>query len=150
MPQPITVLNLFPTRDKRQSDDLPYNPGRAPKYWADPDALTSDEDMVIYERVLVGIKDGQPQWRRLFLAPYEAATYNIPPTGIGMTNVPGADKPPVPVPMRELADDEVIKPGFGNVPVVWKASEIATPDQASGFTGDDRALLKAIAAKLGA
>ena len=154
--QPITALNLFPTYGSREDYTAatgkpcpPWNPKRLPKSWEDLSALSSTEDMVVYDRTFTGFVSGLPKWRRLFLTPAEAASVNIPP--VGVPEVPGADKPGVPCPMRELADDEVLKPGPGpmgiGAPQVWKESELAGIEV--GFCASDRALLVKIGQKLG-
>jgi hypothetical protein len=167
MPQPISTLYLFPVYDTRESyaaatgqPPPDWNPLRQPKGWFDPKAPQSPSRRVVYDRAMVLNDKGSPLWDdrgnlildALVLDKIEAATVNIAPKGPGMTNVPGADVAEVPAPMRELKDDEVIKPSRPmNIPVVYLASEL-TPvgDQAAGFTGADRADLKAIKAKVGA
>jgi hypothetical protein len=77
----------------------------------------------------------------------EAATVNIPPKGTGTTNVPGADVPEVPVPLRPLEPNEELYFDWGSILMV-KNTDLFEQSE-TGFTQEDRALLKQIAAKLG-
>lgn len=154
MPQAISILNIFPTYATREDYTArtgkpcpAWNSTRKPKSWEDSSAVQATEDMMVYDRIFLGMDGaGNPKWKRLFLVPGEAAIVNIPPTGPGMTNVPGADQPVIACPMRELAEDEIIKAGFGNLPVLWKASEIAT--QEIGWTAAEKELLLAAARRI--
>jgi hypothetical protein len=156
----IGNLYLFPyfsTREEYQratgQEPPPWDPTRAPKYWFDPNAKNSRSRRVVYERVIADPPagpDGKPMLDALVLDRDEAATVNIPPKGTGFTNVPGADKPEVPVPLRELGPDEELAFGIGGTVVVRNKKLWAELEQGSGnFTAADRALLRAIAEKLG-
>lgn len=160
MPQPLSVLNLFATFATREEYEAKtgkpcpaWDPKRQPKAWEDPDAhkvlVVGQVSYMLYDRIFVALSpQGDPVWDSLGLPVGDAKTVNIPPRGEGQTNVPGADQPEVPCPLRELADDEVLKAGFGNVPQVFKSAELVSIDV--GFTQVDRDLLIKIAAKLGA
>jgi hypothetical protein len=167
MPKPISTLYLFPVYETREAYEQAtgqpcpaWNPYRQPKGWFDPAARQNPSRRVIYDRAMVLADNGSPTWNdegdliidALVLDREEAATVNIPPRGTGMTNVPGADVAEVPAPMRDLLDGETIKPSRPlSIPTVYLASELMpVGEDASGFTGADRALLKAIATKLGA
>lgn len=160
MPQPISVLNLFTTYGTRDAykastgkDTPAWNQTRPPKYWEDPKAvkkgMMNGVPVMIYDRVYAGFDQaaGEPLWDMLILPVEEAKTVNIPPTGDGMTNVPGADQDPVPCPVRELQDGEIVKLEFGAIPKVYNADELQ--DVAVGFCQRDRDMLERIAAKLG-
>jgi len=129
-----------------------WNPSRSPKYWFDPKAKDSVRSRVAYRQALVTSEKGaplaDPQGKPLLdvlvLPKEEAATVNIPPN---RTNTPGADAPFVPVPLRELEANEELFFAFGGVVAVRNTSFEAPAE--SGFTASDRALLKAIAAKMG-
>jgi hypothetical protein len=159
----IQHLYLFPmyaTRDEyRQAtgEEPPaWNPYRAPKGWFDPKAKSSPSRRVVYElalathpdtgAVLAG-PDGKPLLDALVLDRDEAATVNIPPTDTGSTNVPGADQPQVPVPLRPLEPNEELFFDFGRSVAVKNLDLF--PELEVGFTHQDRILLKAIATKLG-
>lgn len=158
--QPISVLNLFPTYATREayeqttSKPCPaWDQTRAPKAWEDPAAQqklkVGTVPYTVYDRIFVGFDAaGAPKFEPLGMPVSEAKTVNIPPKGEGMTNVPGTGAPEVPCPIRELEDDEILKPGFGNVPQVFRAAELVTVD--TGFTQADRELLIKIANKVGA
>jgi hypothetical protein len=76
----------------------------------------------------------------------EAAGVNIPPKGLGMANVPGADKPEIPPPLRALRADEELFVPFGSI-VAVRVKGTLEPDR--GFTEEDRSVLLAIARKVG-
>jgi hypothetical protein len=132
--------------------EAPWNPNHPPKYWEDPNAVLSPRRNVVYDLALVYDEkgypvagpDGKPMLDVLLVPKDEAASVNIPPQG---TNVPGAEVPAVPVPLRPLEANEELVFAFGNVPVVRNKEEFAK--SADGFTAEDRALLKAIAQRLG-
>lgn len=158
--QPISVLNLFQTYASREAYEQStgktcptWDPTRAPKAWEDPGAQqklkVGTVAYTVYDRIFVGFDaSGAPIFEPLGMPVAEAKTVNIAPTGPGSTNVPGASAPTVPCPLRELEDDEVLKPGFGNVPQVFRAAELVTVD--TGFTQADRELLIKVANKVGA
>ncbi|MBM3740315.1 MAG: hypothetical protein FJW39_31560 [Acidobacteria bacterium] len=155
----ITKLQLFPVyatvEDFQKATGNPapaFDASRAPKLWFDPKAAESPRRNVVYDNVvalgpqgqpLTG-PDGKPALEPMLLSREHAATVNIPPR---LANVPGANVPEVPVPLRPLNANEEIYLDFGGVMV----RDTSVPDESdrSGFTGTDRALLKAIAAKLG-
>jgi hypothetical protein len=159
----ISNLYLFPTYATREEyktatgQEAPeWNPYRQPKCWFDPNALQSTSRRIIYEYALATDPDtggtifdeqGRPKLDALVLDRDEAAAVNIPPKGTGMTNVPGADVPEVPVPMRALEPNEELFLDFGAVIVVRNKDLYAQIDV--GFSASDRALLEKIAKKLG-
>jgi hypothetical protein len=158
---PITSLNLFRSYGRREDYEeqtgLPcpvWNEGRHPQAWCDPKAKKTFSiggvPYTLYARVFINYDEvvKQPIWEELVIPTAEAQTVNIPPKGLGMTNVPGADQPDVPCPVRELADDEVISAVWGAIPMVFKTGELEAV--VVGFTAGDRVLLERIAAKLGA
>ncbi len=156
----LSNLYLFPYYQTREDYERsvgqappPWDPNRPPKYWFDPNARQSTRRNVVYDFViatsesgtpLVG-PDGKPMLDLLVLPKEEAATVNIPPKHVA--NVPGADRPEVPCPLRALEPDEELAFDFGGVVVVRNKN--LYPSLEVGFTAEDRALLRAIAAKLG-
>lgn len=165
MPRPnlpvygIGELHLFPVYMSREEfkratgqEPPPFDPKRPPKYWADPSALTSVRPTVVYQQALVVKDDGQPLFIDgkpvldiLALPRMVAASVNIQPAGSSPDPMAG---PPVQVPLRDLFDDEVLEGGI--IPGTVQVRNMSHPDsQPQGFTAADRAMLKAIAAKLG-
>ena len=156
---PVHKLYLFPQFSSREDFERvqgvecpPFDCARPPKYWFDPAAEKTVLRKVVYETAiaidekgaLILDANGKPMTDSLVLVKKEAATVNIPPD---ITNYPGADVPPIPVPMRALDEDEELALELGGILVVhnkklWDA-------QVSGYTAQDRALLTAIARKLG-
>jgi hypothetical protein len=133
----------------------PWDKTRRPKKWFAPEAAQSAEDFLVFERVLatelkeIGRPltgpDGKPYLKSLILPRDIAATVNIPPNG---ANVEGAAVPEYPVPLRALdQNEELILDGpFGIVMVKNVELSQAVED---GFAAQDRAMLRAIAKKLG-
>jgi hypothetical protein len=159
----ITNLYLFPTYATREDfqkatglEAPPWNPYRQPKSWFDPNAKASPSRRVVYENVFATDPDTGallcdanqiPKLDALVLDREEAATVNISPKGLGMTNVPGADAPEMPVPMRPLEPNEEFFRDFGSLIVVKNKDLFGQLE--SGFGQNDRELLQKIAQKLG-
>ncbi len=155
----ITKLYKFPvymTRDEYQAafgEEPPaWNPDRAPKYWFDPAAKNAPKMSVVYDCViataangaaLVG-DDGKPVTDLMVLSKSEASSVNIPPH---LANVPGADVPAIPVPLRALETGEELFFSLGGVVSVKNTALYSQLD--NGFTVKDREILLAIASKLG-
>lgn len=157
----IERLYLFPYYQTREEykkatglEPPPFTATKPPKYWFDPAAKDSTRRNVSYDNViayaangspLLGA-DGKPMMDILVISKDEAASVNIPPKGLGVANVPGSDVPEVPPPMRALnPDEELFVPFPGLVGIRIKGT--LEPDR--GFTEEDRAILLAIASKLG-
>ena len=159
----IQNLYLFPRHDTREAyhkaiGQYPpeWNPYRLPKYWFDPKAKQNPSRVVMYAQALVtdpdtgavlAGSDGNPALDALVLDRDEAANVNIPPSGTGATNIPGADRPEIPVPLRPLEPNEELFFDFGRVVAVKNTELFAQLE--TGFTQQDRSLLQAIAKKLG-
>jgi len=130
----------------------PFDENRQPKYWFDPKAKDSTKRNLVYEFVVatsVGGQalpgpDGKPMLDVLVLRKEDAATVNIPPNG---TNIPGADVPEVPAPLRELEAGEELFFQFGGVVAVKNVEMFDSLKE--GFSASERALLQSIARKLG-
>ena len=156
MPQPLSILNVFPTRAERLPSDPAFNPEWPPnKGWVDPNPKQAGRDMkgvpyaTYYVYVGFDAATQQPVFDCVSLPFPLAKVTNIVPSGLGDTF--GELLPDCPTPVRELENDELILPvGVAAIPMVFKASEIPQPSAASGFTGADRADLKAIKSKVGA
>lgn len=156
----LHLYSYFQTREeynKFTGEEPPtWDPLKPPKYCYDAKALGSSRRNVVYDQVLavseengmakIGL-DGKPYFEIMVLPKEEAARVNIPPKGPGVSNVPGADQPEVPVPLRPLEADEEMFFDFGGVVAVRNKSMY--PLIAVGFTAEDRQLLQRIGAKLG-
>ena len=157
----IERLYLFPyyqTREAYQKatgvEPPKFDGAKPPKLWFDPAAKDSIRRNIAYDRVISYAVNGallfdendKPLLEGLVLNKEEAATLNIPPRGLGMANIPGADKPEIPPPLRALAADEEFFVPFGGI-VGVRIKGTLEPDR--GFTEEDRTLLLAIARKLG-
>jgi hypothetical protein len=156
---PINELAMFPRYATRgayqQATGQPpplFDITKRPKFWEDPAAATSKSKNVFYERVIavsdLGIAfpgdDGNPVLEPLMLTKIEAATVNIPPEG---TNIEGAGVPECPMPLKPVPTGHELYFRYGGVVEVKNMAVFA--EQVEGFTAADRALLCAIAAKLG-
>lgn len=151
MPKNINDLDLFSRVETAPAGHV-YDKGRREKHWADPAALQSAEDMVVY-KTFVKLADGKPVWKNIFLTPHEAATLNIPPAN--QTADPAAPKPEWPFPARDLADDEVIVVAKGTLGgglyQIVTAAELAAQEEWEGisYSRYDRSILERLAAKQG-
>ena len=158
----LKSLYLFPyyqTREDYQKatgqEPPPWDARRAPKYWCDPKARESTRRNVVYDFVLATSQsgsplagpDGKPMLDLLVLTKDEAATVNIPPKGPGVANIPGSDLPEAPCPLRPLEPNEELFFDFGGVVTVKNVPLYSALE--TGFTAQDRLLLKAIARSLG-
>lgn len=162
LPQPKYGLNqlyLFPqyqTREEYQAatgkEPPPFDPTRPSQHWFDPEAAKSTKRVLVYERALAidekGFpkrdENGRPYLEPLVIPRTEAATVNIPYKKAA--NEPSSGLPDVPVPCRELHEDEELDFDFGGVVIVRNRN---FADQAVvGYTVADRELLRAIARKL--
>ena len=157
----IERLYLFPyfqTREEYQKatgvEAPKFDALKPPKFWFDPAAKASTRRNMAYDQVLSYAvngsplidEDGKPMLEALTLNKEEAAVVNIPPKGLGMSNITGSDKPEVPPPMRALQPDEEFFAPIGGV-IGVRIKGTLEPDR--GFTEEDRTLLLAIARKLG-
>ena len=161
---PITVLNAFPTyatpEDYTRATGQPcpaWTLSKHPKYWFDPKPkkMTTGPDgtaYTMYTNSFLGNFDPDTQlpiFESLMLSLTEASTVNIPPTGTGETNVPGADANPVQCPSKPLTStQQIVRYGVLQIPAVRNLDVPLPSDDATNFTNADRALLQAIAAKL--
>lgn len=156
----LYLFRYYQTREAFQlatGEEVPlWDSRRPPKHWRDVAALQSARRNVVYDAViataengrpLVGA-DGKPVLDLLVLTKTEAATVNIPPAGPGISNVPGAEVPAVPCPLRPLDPNEELFFDFGGVVVVKNLN--LYPKLEVGFTSGDRDLLRAIARRVGA
>lgn len=155
----LFLYPYYPTREayeKATGQPCPaWNPNLPPKYWFDPKAPEATRRNVAYDNTLVYSLDGtiladaagKPMLDILVLPKEQAAAVNIPDKSRGAANIPGADRPEVPVPLRLPARDEELFFIFGQtVAVRHKAAWANTQNT---FTAQDRVLLQAIAQKLG-
>lgn len=146
----------------------PYDPSRKLKRWADPNALADGLPEVIYpNNIMLNaqktwiMRNGAPVLRPLVLPAEEAATVNLPPEDpSGRTSIQ-VDMEEIPCPFRNLLPGEIIVPtgaesGFNSGKFLairdvarFDAEQAKAADESGKFTSADRAMLRAIAEKLG-
>ena len=149
MPQQLAVLLRFPKHATRAAYRLAtgkeppaHIPTQRTKLWEDKDQEGSTEDMVFYDRVIVSADKSGIVFKRKFMTPREAANVNIPP-GLNANEVK-TQEPEIGSPLRELAEDEVLKLAEGPTGynwLVWKADEIPEPSTGGGLTKEEHGLL---------
>ena len=168
----IDKLYLFPRYQTReQYTELtgaippPFDASKPVKKWFDPFPATENPGhkrvfpggIVVYEQTLkyngyhpAQDENGKPVLEPIAMTQAEARTLNIPRSDVYEK---GAENPERQVPLRQLAENEVLEMGFGgvvtvrdmNVPIV----SVGGTGAASGFTEADRGLLQRIAKLLG-
>ena len=158
----LDSLYIFPYYQTREAFEQAtgrpcpaWNPNLPPKYWYDPKAAESTRRNVVFDNTLVYSLDGtilqdtagRPTLDVLVLPKEQAASVNIPDKKLGAANIPGADRPEVPVPLRVPGEDEEIFFIFGQTVAV--RSKTAWAQTQNVFTAADRAMLKKIAEKVG-
>ena len=134
----------------------PWNPNKPMKNWEDPAAATSTQRYITYRAISYDERnipetgpDGRPVIMQFSVPKADAGTVNLPPIVATVTADQVATQ--MPAPIRALnPDEELAFAGPGAVPVVrntklWAAAMSEQP----GFGVEDRAILRAIAAKLG-
>jgi hypothetical protein len=147
----------------------PFDERRKLKRWFDLKAGADGLPEVIYQNNIMirsdgtfVLKNGVPVTRPLVLPVEEAQTVNLPPEDpSGNTSIqPGWGE--IPCPFRELTQDEILvvagaEAGFlsGKVIMIrnvklFEEEKARQADESGKFTAADRAILKAIAEKLGA
>lgn len=167
---PVSVLYQFPYFQTRADYEKatgktcpPFSPSGKPKGWFDPNpqatGLTdaSGNDLAMYtviddKSIGTATIAGGVKTKKFLLTVDDAAVVNIPDKSAGATNIPGADVPEVPVPLKDLSPTQVL---VRQSPFAMGASvrntdvPLDTPATApSSFTDADRALLQAIADKV--
>lgn len=164
---PLSALYLFPVFQTREQfrqvmgyDAPPYNPSIPVKSWIDLGAQGSVQRNVIYQNVLalgdnghpLVNEKGEPFLEVMLLKKEVAASVNLKPKSFDGSAVELPETGyEIPVPCRELLSEESLFLGFGGLVMVRNSKNSANgPKPVEGdFTQDDRALLQAIATKLG-
>jgi len=160
----VSNAYLFPTyataEDAERATGKPVRAFRAnlrPKRWIDPNPADSgvegsDGKPTAEYRGLdpASIPVGPVKTKR-FLVPFaEASEFNIPPTGQGATNVPGADVPEYPAPLKELAATQMFVKRTFTSGVEIRNMDVPDPGvpgpEAGAFTAEDRLALQTIRA----
>lgn len=160
MIKPLSSLYLFPVFQTREdfarvmgTAAPPFNPARPVKSWFDAEARKSSRRSVVYDNAIamadsgrpLADENGHPYLEPLLLDREFAATVNIPVKDfsgrIQETPTIGFE---VPVPCRELAPGESLFFAIGGAVMVTDGE-----DTSEFFGPKDRALLVAIAQKLG-
>lgn len=154
----LYMFPYFQTREEYQKaigvEPPKWDSTKPPKYWYDPAAKDSTRRNVTYDQVIAYSAsgsplldaNGNPTMELMMLNKDEAANVNIPPKGLGSANIPGADVPEIPPPLRALHADEELFIPFGSI-IAVRIKGTLEPDR--GFTEEDRAILLGIARKLG-
>jgi len=145
---------------QRTGKEAPWTPTRAPKFWEHADLSTSRRTVVYDDALVVDSEigepvageDGKPYLEPLVLPKEEAATVNIPPN---VANVPGANVPPVPVPLEGFDIDNYFL-DWAQTPFASGADKVIVRDhraiddaQPVQFTKKLARLIEGIARKLG-
>jgi len=160
--EPLAVLSQYPSYatcaelEHATAQTCPtWNPARQPKSWFDAAAKPmftgpGGVQYTMYERIFLGKfgADGKGVIEQLILPVTEARTVNIAPKGPGMTNVPGADQPEVPTPLKVLGPNQAIMQ-YGPVAVAMVRNLDVPVVEPDAQQGEILKLLKAIALKLG-
>lgn len=160
----VSNLYLFPVFQTREAYRLavgveppPYNERIPIKSWFDPDAHKITRRKIIYENVIACNPDngapladdaGKPMLEPLVIDVAFAGAVNIPFKAPGVPDKPTTGFE-TPVPLRPLTDNEELFFQFGGTVAVKNKAAFAQLEQLGKFTDQDRALLQAIAAKLG-
>ncbi len=158
----ISNLYLFPFFQTREAyfahtgkEAPPYDPNKPVKSWFDPKAAESSSRRIVYERTvayadngmpLIG-PDGKPFLEPMVLDRAVAANVNIAPKGPDLLDQPSTGLE-IAVPCRPLEPGEELYLQFGGT-VAVRNKALWAADVEVGFKGADRALLQAIAEKLG-
>jgi hypothetical protein len=159
----ISNLYLFPVYQTREAyrqatgmEPPPYDENKPVKSWFDPRAMENPRRKIVYETViayaangapLVG-PDGKPVLEPLVIDREFAATVNIAPKAVGLKpDVPYTGEE-IPVPIRPLEPNEELYFQFGGT-VAVKNKELFGKLSESGFTVEDRTLLRRIAERVG-
>lgn len=111
---------------------------------------------IVYENVIafadngapLADSDGKPILEPLLIDREFAAVVNIPPKAPGVPDQPTTGIE-IPVPLRPLAANEELYFQFGGSVAVKNKDLFPKSESGSGFTDEDRAVLRAIADKLG-
>ena len=84
----------------------PWNPNKRPKRWADPKPVDSGMEVDGVSQALYRVLDpgtmetGGIRTKLILVSLADAVAVNLPPL---LANVPGADQPEVPVPLKDLS-----------------------------------------------
>lgn len=166
---PLSALYLFPVFQTREQfkqvmgyDAPPYNPSIQVKSWMDLSAQGSAQRNVIYQNVIALAENGQPLlnekgepfFELMLLRREIASSANIKPKSFDGSAVELPETGyEIPVPCRELLPEESLYLSFGGLVMVRnsknEAKEPAPVPAPGDFTQEDRALLQAIATKIG-
>ena len=155
-------------KERTGQEAPPYSPDRPLKFWADVNAGADGAPEVVYLNNIMlksdgywFLRNGAPTTKPLVLTAEEAQTVNLPPEDPSGNTVVPANTKVLACPFRDLGSDEVLAiagPEMGmlsGTQIVIRntklyAAELAKEADDSGkFTPTDRALLKAIASRLG-
>lgn len=157
----IASLYLYPVFQTREAykqatgmDAPPYDTNKPIKSWFDPAAMSNPKRKIIYDNVIAFADngapltgpDGKPVLEPLMLDREDAARVNIPIKAPGLPDQPVTGLE-IPVPLRPLEPNEELYFQFGGIVAVKNTDLFGKLE--TGFSIEDRALLRAIAGKLG-
>lgn len=158
--QTLYLFPIFQTREEYKAvmgiDPPPFNPFKPLKSWFDPKAAENPRRKIVYDNVLALADNGtplvdlngQPLLEPLLIDREDAAVVNIPVKDFsGRIQEQHPIGHEVPVPLRPLTENEELVIGLMGLVQVRNKAAI---EETAGFTAGDRALLLAIATKLGA
>lgn len=152
--QDIALLQWIDSREtyQRTFGAVPpeFNPAHRPKYWFDTSVdLTDPEADVCYQVPRLG-KDGLPRIVQSCMPAWEAARVNIPGGAASTDPNDLRGRPAREIPVRALAPNEalVFETPFG-MRVIRTDLRLERERKEGKFLPEDRALLLAIARKLG-
>lgn len=156
----LYLFSVYQTREEYRTaigkDAPPFDPAKPIKSWFDPKAGENARRKLVYENVLAIADNGAPlvdEKGKPFLEPLlidreDAAAVNIPVKDFtGKIQEQPTSTREVPVPMRALTENEELV--LGLMGLVSVRNKAALDEQTTGFTLHDRAMLQAIAVKLG-
>lgn len=153
----ISALYLYPTyqtpADFEKATGLKapvFEPAYRPKNWFDPAVDVCDPEAdVCYDVVRVPVGQTQPRVVRACMPAFEAAAVNIPTGGASTVPDDPRARPQREVPVRALLGNEALVGTPFGVQVVNLDLRAARLKTEGAFLPADRALLEAIARKLG-
>jgi len=162
--EPISKAYLFPVYATAEDAERatgktlePFSADLRPKRWIDPNPVDSglegsDGNPTAEYRGLeeASVATGTIKTKRFSVPLAEASMFNIPRSGPGMTNVPGADVPEYPAPLKELAPTQILVRRTPMSGVEIRNMDVPDPGvpgpEAGAFTAEDRLALQTIRA----
>ena len=134
-------------REATGADAPPHDPHRPLQFWEDPAPSRKLGVFALYDHALQKI-DGRWRIAPLVVPLMWAQRINLPPDEGSLPG--GSVSETIPPPLsRGLTEDEEIVEGPFGVVIRSRSQYVASLEEVDNFTAQDRALLRAIARKLG-